>query len=147
MRRRPVGLLALAAVLALGPAACSSRARPPAPTPLAPAADATLPQDNLWDECTIYGLGWEFAWSAVAGAKRYALHVEREGSPAPYAQVVVATPATRVGRCGCLPDDMLNGWRWRVRAGGEAEEWSAWSDWRSFAVAPLAVCGYGGQEH
>ena len=44
-----------------------------------PAAGATLPQDNLWDECTIYGLGWVFAWRGVGDGARYELEVERVG--------------------------------------------------------------------
>jgi hypothetical protein len=117
------------------------------PTPLLPEAEATLAQDNLFGECTIYGLGWEFAWSDAGAGARYELYVEREGGPSPYWDQVLAAPAVRVARCGCLPDNMLSGWRWRVRAQAPGEDWSAWSDWRAFQVARLLICMRGGQEN
>jgi hypothetical protein len=137
--------LALAAVLA-GSIVGSAWAADP-PTPLLPDAGATLAQDNLFGECTIYGLGWEFAWSNAGGGVRYELYVEREGGPSPYWDQVVTEPAVRVARCGCLPDNMLSGWRWRVRAQAPGEDWSAWSDWRTFQVERLPICMRGGQEN
>ena len=115
--------------------------------PLWPPEGAVLPQDNLFTECTIYGLGWEFNWSAVPAAERYELYVERDGGPAPYADQVLATPGVRVARCGCLPDNMLTGWRWRVRAQAPGQDWSDWSDWRGFEVERLPICMRGGQEN
>ena len=134
------------AVLLAAPFADPVRAGDP-PTPLLPEAGATLEQDNLFGECTIYGMGWEFAWSDAGAGARYELYVEREGGPSPYWDQVVATPAVRVARCGCLPDNMLSGWRWRVRAQAPGEDWSAWSDWRAFQVARLLTCMRGGQEN
>jgi hypothetical protein len=117
------------------------------PTPLLPAGGAVVPQDNLFGECTIYGLAWEFAWSDAGDGARYELYVEREGGPAPYYDQILAEPGVRVARCGCLPDNMLDGWRWRVRAQPPGDDWSAWSAWRGFEVARLPVCMRGGQEN
>jgi len=112
-----------------------------------PGDGTTMPQDNLFGECTIYGLGWEFAWSDAGDGARYELYVEREGGPAPYFDRVLADTHFRVARCGCLPDNMLDGWRWRVRAQVPGEDWSAWSAWRDFAVERLPICMHGGQEN
>jgi hypothetical protein len=136
----------LAALVLLATSAGAVWAGDP-PAPLLPAAEATLAQDNLFGECTIYGLGWEFAWSDVGPGARYELYVEREGGPSPYVDQVLAAPAVRVARCGCLPDNMLSGWRWRVRAQAPGEDWSDWSDWRAFQVARLPICLRGGQEN
>jgi hypothetical protein len=117
------------------------------PTPLLPEEGAVLPQDNLFGECTIYGLGWEFAWSEAGEGAQYELYVEREGGPTPYVAQMLDDATVRVARCGCLPDNMLTGWRWRVRARAPAGEWSDWSDWRGFSVARLPICLRGGQEN
>ena len=137
-------LLTLAALLA--PPAPRALASEP-PELLAPGEGATLAQDNLFGECTIYGLAWEFAWTDAGEGARYELYVERQGGPVPYVAQVVEFPSIRVARCGCLPDNMLTGWRWRVRAQAPGEDWSAWSPWRGFQVARLPICMRGGQEN
>jgi hypothetical protein len=137
--------LVVAALLALLHAGAAHAGDPP--ELLAPGEGATLPQDNLFAECTIYGLGWDFAWSDAGAGARYELQVERAGGPAPYARLEVAEPRARVGRCGCLPDALLADWRWRVRAQANGSDWSEWSAWRGFQVAPLATCLHIGQEN
>src|SRR4051812_40097248 len=101
-RRRPSAtllalrliLLSLAVAASPIPARTAHAADPP--LPLLPEDGAALPQDNLFSECTIYGLGWEFAWSDAGPDARYELYVERAGGPAPYFNQMLAQPAIRV---------------------------------------------------
>ncbi len=144
MRRKPpTGSLALAALLlgACVPMQESAPNAPHPPTPLAPSAGEVLPQDNLREECTVYGVAWHFAWEQVPGAVRYQVRLEHDGVPMTvYSRVFSTAPEVTVGKCGCFDEPFLTGWDWRVRAENAAGGWGAWSDAVPFSVKPFAGC-------
>ena len=106
-----------------------------------PAAGAVLPQNNVVT-CTVYGHAWEFRWSAVAEAAHYELRITHdEAVPPVYGALKAATNERTVARCGCLPESMLDGWGWAVRAVAADGAEGPWSAQRPFAVERFVGCG------
>jgi hypothetical protein len=114
----------------------------PAPQLLVPTPEVAMPQDNLFEPCRIFGMDWYFAWRLVPEAIRYQVQVNRADTWLPHAEVdaVVTETSYRVQRCGCMPDELVHNWRWRVRAQAPDGIWGRWSGWVGFQVQPLPTC-------
>jgi hypothetical protein len=134
----PPVLAAVAAGCLASPLAAGA---PAAPRPLSPPAGAVLPQDNLQEACTVFGVSWDFTWQPAPGAAQYQLLVEHAGVPMPvYSAVYPRTSLARVGKCGCFDESMLSDWSWKVRAQSDAGQWGPWSEPVAFSVQRFAGC-------
>ena len=81
---------------------------------------------------------WQFQWSAAAGATRYQLQVQspRPSTPA-FDDAAIASTSYQFTQKTIVSDDERRGWKWRVRAIVK-DEWTDWSEERSFDVEPPA---------
>jgi hypothetical protein len=154
---RSIGLFGLLVLAAGTFVAQGGRAGTPLPVARLPSLEPPLLVDPPEGETLANGVDypptettWFFSWRPVEGATRYELFVVAPDPTLPNHDVVVEGGSgngvcfrsypqchTRVGLGASIPAGALEGWRWRVRA-ASAEGWGAWSEERSFDVAPAA---------
>ncbi len=128
------------------------RSPPDTPDPQTPTelSAPALIDENAWDNgCTGDGgwyddpILWDFEWSAVSNAERYQLSILMNGQEI-ISRVVDSTQYSYVcaENSNEIPDCVIENynelWTWRVRAGA-GENWSEWSETRSFNIYPSEV--------
>jgi hypothetical protein len=80
---------------------------------------------------------WSFNWNSVLGTTKYQIYVIGPITIIPLIDTIVTSTSfnfsdsTGYIACGNRID-----WTWRVRAGNDRDELSAWSEW-SFDLEPL----------
>ena len=79
---------------------------------------------------------WEFSWLAVPGATSYELFVKNVGAANPAIDAVVPSTSYRFASNAYTGNQLLDGWRWRVRAEVRVT-YQEWSPDRNFSVEPL----------
>jgi uncharacterized lipoprotein YbaY len=120
------------------------RSSPSGPSLLSPAEGATLANHPNSRPKVV----WEFGWTEVPGAEQYYLQVKRpdaEDWQRPFIEKWVKTgedsadpkrPGYRHKCDGYFSDpDVLEGWKWRVRAILDDGSYSTWSEVRTFKLA------------
>jgi hypothetical protein len=101
----------------------------PAPQPLEPLSDATLPQPDLGE--------WRFDWDDVPGGKSYEIVVLGSSAAFPLVRARTRTSDyTFPSKPGYVSESNLLGWTWRVRAQHANGTWGPWSKSRRFNVSP-----------
>ena len=109
--------------------------------PLLSAPTLLLPQNNAVMDNNCEGnteaKDWNFSWSSVPGATRYHIYVIHTGAANPAVDTIVFATSFYYGPTGWIPNENLEGWTWKVRAGNDSNLWSNWSSVRTFTVEPL----------
>ena len=127
-------LLILTATLAPGCGASPAAPAPRVPTPLAPAANATMPNG-----CFDFSRErvWDFDWTDVPRASAYQLHVASGVALTPMIDRQDITASSfRHSSTGWT--GTLSGWEWRVRARVDGF-FGDWSPTITFGVEPPNV--------
>lgn len=110
------------------------------PPPSVPTLISPQNNDELDNGCHDFSdaIEWTFEWSNVTDATKYHIYVIAPNASNPVIDTQVASSFYDFYRDGSyIAESKRYGRRWKVRAGNDYGQWSAWSQERTFDVEPL----------
>jgi chitodextrinase len=109
------------------------------PPPSIPTLMSPQNRDELDNNCHDFSdaVEWTFEWSDVTAATKYHIYIIAPNASNPAVDTQIASSFYDHHSNGYIADHNRYGWRWKVRAGNDDGQWSAWSEERHFDVELL----------